>query len=131
MEGLFNNERGCVHKCRKDYANSRNLYWICGSQSSDLLGCNALLFGRNPPTFWRNVSSPSSGTKSKPRKKTAIIRRQVENTGDTVLRNVGGLLPKYTALQSRRSYSSIRLWLGEYVRRVSVEFSAGIMRTLL
>jgi hypothetical protein len=31
---------------------------------------NAIKFYRNPPTFWRNVSCPYSGSTSKPSKKT-------------------------------------------------------------
>jgi hypothetical protein len=42
--------------------------------STTFFGCNAVQFGKCP-TFRRNISPPSSGSKSKPSKKTATIRQ--------------------------------------------------------
>jgi hypothetical protein len=70
----------------------REVYWISAShrgpcEEYDLLGYNAVWFGRSPPTFRRNLSLPSSGFTSKPNKKPA-------RSSDTFLRNVSGLVPK-------------------------------------
>jgi hypothetical protein len=54
-------------------------------------------FIESQPTFWRNMSSPSSRLKSKPNKKPARNRQQTklglpfnpEDGGDMFLRNVG------------------------------------------
>jgi hypothetical protein len=67
------------------------------------------------PVTWCEVtdlSSPSAESKSKPRKKSARSRQQTDlyvlfgsEDGDMFLRNVRWLLPNYTELQRKRSYS--------------------------
>jgi hypothetical protein len=83
------------------------------TEEYDPLGCNAIYFRRSLPTFRRDVSSPSSGSESKPRKKPTINRVSIlldllfdpEDGDDTFLRNVGGCLLKYAMLQPLISYS--------------------------
>jgi hypothetical protein len=64
-------------------------------------------------TEWKNVLSPSSGSKSKPNKKSATSRHislgllfNPEDGSDMFLCNIRKLLSIYMTLQSRRSYSS-------------------------
>jgi hypothetical protein len=45
------------------------------TEECDLLGCNAVQFGTTSQMFLRNVSTPSSDSKSKPSKKLATRRR--------------------------------------------------------
>jgi hypothetical protein len=88
------------------------LLW--GSHSGDYEDCGllrhtAVQFGRSPPTFRRQVSPPSSGSKSKPNKKAAVLPAACfslawyilypENGADTFLRRAG-LSGSHTALQS-------------------------------
>jgi hypothetical protein len=44
-------------------------------EECELLGSDAVYFGRSSPMFRGNVSFPSSGSKSKPNKKPTIIRQ--------------------------------------------------------
>jgi hypothetical protein len=57
-------------------------YWLFGtglmlSEDFYLLGYNAVQSEESKPTFQRIISSPSSGMKSKPRKKPARIQQQI------------------------------------------------------
>jgi hypothetical protein len=90
-----------------------------------LLGYDIMSSGRSLPMFRRNALVPSSGLKSKPSrnheeaggKQRSTIRSvgrlilagfllgllfDTEDGGSTFLRNMGGLLPDYTALPPRR-----------------------------
>jgi hypothetical protein len=67
---------------------------------------------RDSPTFWRSISPPSSGSKSKPRKKPTEATDfllgsyfKSEGGGDMLLSNVRHP-QNYMALQSRRLQSS-------------------------
>jgi hypothetical protein len=49
--------------------------------------------------FRKNVPSPSSGSQSKPSKQLPGLLFEPEDDSDTLLRNVGGLVPDYTVSQ--------------------------------
>jgi hypothetical protein len=98
-------------------------YSIWSSHSSGykgfyLLGYNAMYSTETQPTFRRNMSPQSSGSKNKPRKtsewKQAASRGGIlvgvsldpEHGGDMFLRNVGWLWTDYTTLCLKRYNSS-------------------------
>jgi hypothetical protein len=79
-----NHEKSSVEILNGDVSNTtRDIAEIIFSSSKcththDLLGCNAVQFGRSTSVLRRNVSIPSSGPKSKPRKKPARSKRQLK-----------------------------------------------------
>jgi hypothetical protein len=62
------------------------------------------------PTFWRNVSPPSSGSKNSSANQRAS---NPEDGGDTFLRNVEYNSTDYTTSYPRKRYSSIVNTVGE------------------
>jgi hypothetical protein len=70
------------------------------------LGCNAVWFGRNPPTLRLYLKDRRAAAFRLPASFLPGLLFDLEEGGDTFLRNVDGLIPYHEALQPRRSYSS-------------------------
>jgi hypothetical protein len=75
-----------------------------------LRGCDPVYSCRRSPTFRGNLFSPSSGSESKSSNQQEEniwlgLLPHLDDGGNIFMRNVGELLPDYTASQPRRQYS--------------------------
>jgi hypothetical protein len=113
-------------------------FYISDYEQYYLLECDTFWSGRGFFTFWKNILSPSSGSKSKPCKPSASkamllacsllsLLFDPEDEESTFLQNVSKLLLDHTASDPRRQHSSLfyyflqfrsvgvvtRLWAGQ------------------
>lgn len=93
-----------------------SLSWVWGFNNvdfeDDILGYNVVYSVTSPQMFRSNMRPPSSGSKklkSLPPASYFLLDFvfEPEGRGNTFLWNVGGLVPNYSMLQSRRTYFSL------------------------